>query len=672
MPAIKRAVNVIPLTRVGPSSSQLFTYLVPPKFHDEMRPGQLLKIPFGRREILGVTSGFEMHRREAEAGQLKPFLELLDREPVLTKQNLLLAQWLADRYVCSLGLAVKAMLPPLKKRPPPPATGADVEKHNPDFVLTEHQRQAVAQISAALGKATSFLLHGVTGSGKTEVYMQVMERLLGTGKQAIVLVPEISLTDPAVERYARRFGAKEIALLHSRLGPAQRAWVWQRIRAGEKKIIIGPRSAVFAPVRDLGLLVLDEEHDPSFKQYDQNPKYHAREVAKKLAELWRCPLVLGDATPSVETFYAATRGEIGLLPLPHRIKADVGLPKVHVVDLRKEQESSRRYVIMSEYLRLAILDNLRQGRQIILFLNRRGAATFVFCRDCGYVAKCADCAVSLVWHEVGRKLLCHHCGKKYAYPEICPHCQGHRLQQFGLGTQAVEEELTNFLARQSREPTPITVARMDRDTTGRTRAHSRIYQDWAAGRIRILIGTQMVTKGWDISQVGLVGIISADGALHLPDFRSNERTFQLLTQVAGRAGRGKFAGLVVLQTYNPENAALEAVKTHDYAKFFQAELLEREKFHYPPYSKLVKLTVRHKEQNRAQEKAQAVAERLSAAPQPDLTLLGPAPAFLPKLRGKYQYQIVLKIPRDSPLDLAGLLRGFPREVEVDVDPENLL
>lgn len=670
MSQFKRVVNVIPLTRVKLSGPQIFTYAVPLSLQDKIRPGQLVKIPFAGRSISGVVSSFEMHRLAKEAKGLKSLAELIDAQPVLNEKNLALADWLAMNLVSPLGLVIKAMLPKFASKPKLPEV-LSYEKYNPDFILTEHQRMAVSAITAALEVYAEFLLHGVTGSGKTEVYMQVIERLLERGKQIIILVPEISLTDPAIERFGRRFGIDKIALWHSRLKDTERLAVWKEIRDGKKQIIIGPRSAIFAPVRDLGLVIMDEEHDASFKQFDQQPKYHARATAEKICELWGCPLVLGDATPSVESFFRAKQGEIKLLTLPHRIKVDLGLPRVSVVDMRRELASGN-FTIFSEILKLAILENLRWKKQIILFLNRRGSATFVMCRDCGFVPACANCSVSLVWHGSLKKLLCHHCGRSYPIPTVCPRCGGERIKHFGSGTQKVQEEIEKFLLQELKNKPLPTIVRMDADTTAAVGRGSEIYRDWAAGKIQILIGTQMVSKGWDIGQVGLVGIITADTILHLPDFRSAERTFQVLTQVAGRTGRGSELGTVVLQTYNPDNYAIQAARLHDYEAFYKQEIKHRETHGYPPFTRLVKLTIKDKDAREAARKAQAVAREILEHGNLAAEVIGPAPGFIPRLRGQYQQHIVLKLRSSNSDQIGKLLKAMPSFVDIDVDPENLL
>src|SRR3989344_5701775 len=638
---------------------------------DKLRPGLLVKIPFGRREIVGVASSFEMHRLPAETKKLKELAEILTSEPVMSEKQLALANYLANYYVVPLGLVVKTILPKFVKTAKDPGI-VGYEKFNPDYVLTDAQRAAVSQIAGALGRKAEFLLHGVTGSGKTEVYMQVMERVLDAGRQVIMLVPEISLTVAAIERFARRFGIDRIALLHSRLKDSQRLWMWQKVREGQKQIIIGPRSAVFAPVQDLGLIIMDEEHDPSFKQFDQNPKYDARAVAKKLSELWSCPLVLGDATPSVPAYFRAVnrQADAMVLTLPHRIMADVGLPKVRIADMRREIAAGN-FSIFSEALKSEIVLKLKQKKQIILFLNRRGAATFVMCRDCGYVATCVNCSLPLVYHLTVKALICHHCGKNYPLPGVCPSCSGARIKYFGSGTEAVEEELKKFLKAEFPEKELPEIVRMDRDTTEKDQSHEKIYKNWSGGKTRVLIGTQMISKGWDVSHVGLVGIISADTVLHLPDFRANERTFQILTQVAGRAGRGSEPGAVILQTYTPDNFAIQAAKTHDYEQFFKHEIMLRREHSYPPFAKLVKLTSRNPDGEKAWRQALAVKNRLigktSAA---GLEIIGPVPAFLARLRGQYRFQLILKMPITATVDLYNLLYDVASAVDIDVDPDS--
>lgn len=669
MAEFNHIINVIPFSRVALSSSQTFTYLVPVGLQGSLRIGHRVMVPFGKRNIEGVVSSVEMTKLANDTTGLKPVQELLDGSPVVSEQSLVLAKWLAEYYVTSLGVALKAMLPKFGVKPKEPAQ-KKFERSNPDFVLTEHQREAVNKILNSAGSAHSFLLHGVTGSGKTEVYMRVLERVLEKKQQAIMLVPEISLTPQAVERFGRRFGMERVAIVHSRMKASEKRFVWNAIREGEKDIIIGPRSAVFSPVANLGLIVIDEEHDGSYKQENPSPRYHAREAADRLSQIWSCPLVLGDATPSVATYFRHSE-KSKILVLPYRIKADLGMPKVQIVDMRKEIQA-RNFSIFSENLKAQLLLNLKLGKQIILFLNRRGASTIVMCRDCGYVSVCPECSAPLVWHSARERLVCHHCGAGAAITERCPNCHSHRIKQFGVGTQRVEAELHKFLTENLKKSELPEITRMDKDSTIKGGAREAIYDRWVRGEVKILIGTKMIGKGWDVSNVGLVGIVSADTLLHLPDFRANERTFQVITQVAGRTGRGKDAGLVVLQTYNPENKALRAAKNHNYELFFSDEIKQRKAFHYPPFVKLVKLQVEHANRDRAKRLAGALCKEILNSRDFSAELLGPSPSFIPRLRGKYRFQIILKIPYNVRVDLYRFFQNFRTKFTIDVDPESLL
>ena len=669
MAKFRHIVNVVPLTRVKLSGPQIFTYLVPIKLQGSVRLGQRVLIPFGPRTIEGVTSSVEMTKLELETQSLKELKKIVDQVPAMSGQNLKLANFLSAYYVSPLGLVMKSFLPKFSKNPVEPSF-PNYEVSDPDFVLTEDQRVAINQITKALDTPEIILLHGVTGSGKTEVYMQVIQSLIKKGQQVILLVPEISLTPQAIERFARRFGMDKIAVLHSRMKPAERYFTWQKIRDGEKQIIIGPRSAIFAPVTNLALVILDEEHDSSYKQFDQSPKYHARTASKALIKLWNCPLVLGDATPSIESFSEAlTKNSI--LTLPHRIKADVTMPSVQIIDMKREILGGN-FSVFSEQMKAQILLNLKQQKQIILFINRRGSATVVLCRDCGFVLICKNCSSALVWHESSKKLLCHHCDRQEEIPVNCPKCKSHRIKQFGAGTQKIESELYKFLNKNLNKNELPKVVRMDKDTTRKSGSMEKIYQDWTKGKIQILIGTQMISKGWDVRNVGLVGIIAADTSLHLPDYRSNERTFQLLTQVAGRTGRGSETGIVVLQTYSPENYAIKAVKQHSYLRFFKNEIKERKKFNYPPFAKLIKLRVDSSSEKKASELARNLMREILANKSKSMEVLGPSPSFMPRLRGKYRFQIVVKIPYNEVVDLYDFFKDFKTKFDVDVDPESLL
>ncbi len=567
--------------------------------------------------------------------------------------------------------------------------------------LTPDQAAVWAPIRQTIADHRShatFLLHGVTGSGKTEIYLRAVAETLARGRRAIVLVPEISLTPQTTRRFLARFPDR-VGLFHSQLSGGERYDTWQRARAGQLDVIIGPRSALFTPLPQLGLIVLDEEHDTSFKAQGRAPSYHSREVAIELASRAGATVILGSATPSLESYQRAQSGKYQLMTLPQRIRGharhldqqqkryhvtgmkyrvEVGqayyipLPPVQIVDLRQELRAGNRH-IFSRALQQTLRETLTRGEQAILFLNRRGHATFVLCRDCGHVLRCPHCDVPLTQHGIYRRnatrqpqLICHHCNYRIPVPSRCPACDSHRIRYFGLGTQQVEESVHQMF------PGARTL-RWDHDTASRRGAHELIMERFSSGQADVLVGTQMVAKGLDLPLVTLVGVISADTALNLPDFRAAERTFQLLTQVAGRAGRGLRGGRVVVQTYNPAHYAVRSAARHDYVAFAERELAFRHEQRYPPYRRLARLEYRHRKSERARGVAERLAKTLRATltarglPQTDL--IGPAPAFFAKRRDLYRWQIILRAA-----DPADLLRHIkiPRGWQIDVDPVSLL
>ena len=540
----------------------------------------------------------------------------------------------------------------------------------------------------------AYLIHGVTGSGKTEIYLRAVAEVLRQRRQALVLIPEIALTPQTVTRFAARFPDR-IAVLHSALTEGERYDTWRRARAGLVDIVIGPRSALFSPLRSLGLIVLDEEHDSSYKQSAPRPRYHAREVALQRARLTGASVILGSATPALDTYARARRGQLTLLEMPRRIMGHVRrlhdlqtrhhlprtlfsvlpgepaesryrpLPPVQIVDLRAELRAGNRS-IFSRTLQRAMDTALQQNQQAILFLNRRGSSTFVLCRDCGYVLSCPRCEIPLTHHSGQEQLTCHHCGFRTPQPQRCPGCRGKRIRYFGLGTELVE--------RTVRERWPdARLLRWDRDTARSHEAHANILHRFADRLADVLIGTQMVAKGLDLPLVTVVGVISADTMLNLPDFRSAERTFQLLTQVAGRAGRGLLSGQVVIQTYHPDHYAVRAAAKHDYAAFAAQELAFRREAGYPPYRRLARLVYEDASPTRAREEARAlsgsVRQLLERWGLPASDLIGPAPCFFAKVRDRYRWHMILR--HDRPAE-------FLREVSpspgwrIDIDPESVL
>lgn len=533
---------------------------------------------------------------------------------------------------------------------------------------------------AQLPAPGAYLLHGVTGSGKTEVYLRAIAEALARGQQAVVLVPEIALTPQIIRRFAARFPGK-VTVWHSELGDGERFDVWRRVRTDHPaaQVVVGSRSALFLPFPNLGVIVLDEEHEPSYKQ-ERTPRYHARAVAMALGRLAGAPVVLGSATPALETYYAAKRGEIELLALPQRIRAgewgnggaspgqitlSMELPPVRIVDMRQELRAGNRSMF-SRALSAGLRQVLGAGQQAILYLNRRGTASFVLCRDCGHVEVCPRCAVPLTLHGAGEMLLCHHCNRRYPVPTVCPECAGRRIRHFGAGTERVEEAVKlEFPAART--------LRWDRDVTGAKGSHDAILSKFVAHEADILIGTQMIAKGLDLPLVTLVGVIAADTGLFLPDFRAAERTFQLLTQVAGRAGRSALGGEVIVQTYHPDHYAVVAASNHDYEGFYRQEMAFRREQGYPPVRRLARLVYHHGQR----DKAQAEAVRLAAALQAEIAaqsladtdLIGPSPCFFARQRGEYRWQIVVRSP-----DPAALLRraAVPLGWRVDVDPVDML
>lgn len=502
------------------------------------------------------------------------------------------------------------------------------------FYPTSEQAQALTLLREEEQKAQKrpVLLHGVTGSGKTEIYMQLIEHVIMAGKQAIVLVPEISLTPQIMERFISRFG-KRVSVTHSRLSLGERLDQWRKARDGEISIIIGPRSALFMPFSNLGVIVMDECHESSYIS-DVTPKYHTREVARKLSELTGALLVMGSATPDIDSYHRAVTGEFLLLQLKERTKGS-RLPEVFVTDMRKELENGNRSAFGLP-LQQAIRENLEKGQQTMLFLNRRGYSTFVSCRKCGEALTCPSCNVSYTYHASDKALVCHYCGKEVPVPKTCPSCGSHYIRYFGTGTQKIEEETRRLFPEAS-------ILRMDADTTTGKNGHARILELFGKGKADILIGTQMIAKGHDFPNVTLVGILAADLSLNLGTYQAAETCFQLITQAAGRAGRGELAGRVFIQTYQPENHAIRMAAAQDYEGFYQEEILLRQAMEYPPFSHIFSVLIT----GEMEQEVILAAQRLGAymnhyAERAGCTVVGPAPAPLPKFRGEFRWQIFAK------------------------------
>ncbi len=528
--------------------------------------------------------------------------------------------------------------------------------------LSRDQEEALRQLRH---NPTPGLLHGVTGSGKTEVYMHVIEHALQRGQQAIVLVPEISLTPQTVGVFRRRFG-DDIGILHSGLGLGERYDEWHRIHRGEARVVIGARSAVFAPVKSLGAIIVDEEHETSYKQ-EESPRYHARRVAEIRARQHGASLILGSATPALESYFRALEGQLQLVRLGSRV-AGATMPPFSVVDMRQEMESGNRSMF-SRLLQDKMATVISQGARVILFLNRRGYSSFMLCRECGHVVECSQCEVSLTLHARNQRLRCHYCDFSQPAPDVCPECESSYIRGFGAGTERLESEVRRLFPH-------APVWRMDADTTTRRGAHQKILEEFSRTPGAVLVGTQMIAKGLDISDVQLVGIVTADTALNLPDFRSAERTFQLVSQVAGRSGRDG-PGEVLLQTYHPDHYAIEAASRHDYEGFYQQEIALRQQAGFPPFSHLARLIVSAHGEVTAQQAAASLAK---VPADKALQILGPAPAPLSRLHGLYRWQLLIKgESRPHVLSLAeSMYNSFERErvsavrLTVDIDPLSML
>ena len=520
-----------------------------------------------------------------------------------------------------------------------------------ELVLSETQENAASQV---INKGSgTFLLHGVTGSGKTEVYMKIVSDALKKGKQAILLVPEISLTPQMTDRFFKRFGDK-VAVIHSALSLGERLDEWRRIHRKDASVIIGARSAIFAPCESIGAIIIDEEHEQSYKS-ESSPRYHARDIASFLAQKHNCPLVLGSATPSVESYYKAKNGQYTLLELGERFNKKP-LPDVHIADMRQELRDGNK-TVLSRILAKEMNENLDRKEQTILFLNRRGYSTFVSCRDCGFVFTCPSCSVSLTYHKNSASLVCHYCGHREYIKQTCPKCKSTRVRDFGKGTQKAEEQIESIFPSAS-------ILRMDADTTSGKRGHEKLLDKFSTEKTDILLGTQMVTKGLDFENVTLVGVLAADASLNIDDFRAQERTFNLITQVCGRAGRGDKPGRAIIQTYEPDNPILLLAAKQDYKSFYEEEIAYREAFYYPPFCDIITLTVSSSDKDEAEGAAARAAMKLkvSLRSYENCVFYGPSPAPLNKIQGRYRYRIWFKCTSDPVL--IGVLREVIHEKQI--------
>lgn len=664
MPKFAEIAIALPMDRT-------FHYGIPERLTQDIAVGKRVFVPFTNRTVVGYVVGLS---EESDVKDVKEILSVIDKEPIINEEMLKLTAWIKDNYFCSWGGAIEAVVPGgIKKGKEAIGTRLkDTDMEHKEYppsvphVLNEEQSKALKIISGFIEKKEykTFLLYGITASGKTEVYLQSIDLVLSKGRSAIMLVPEISLTPQTIERFISRFGKETVAVIHSKLTPAKRFLEWKKIKEGRARIVVGARSAIFSPVRDLGLIIIDEEHETTYKQ-DDVPRYHARDVAEERAKLNNCPLILGSATPSLESYYKAKEGRYMLIKLTKRIDERL-LPKVKIVDMRMELATRKKVAIFSKVFLDAVDKAMKAGMQAIIFLNRRGFSTFVNCKSCGLVLKCKHCDTVMVYHFETKKLVCHYCNYTTQPPDICPKCRSGYIRYFGLGTERVESEISHNFSH-------VKIARMDSDTTAKRGSHDRILGEFKSGAIKLLVGTQMIAKGLDFPEVTLVGVVSADVTLNIPDFRSSERTFNLLTQVAGRAGRGDAGGEVVIQTYAPHHYAILTAAKHDYEKFYNEEIISRKELLFPPFIDLVKITVRARNDEASANAAADLANAIKAEDK-DMMVAGPAPAPITRMRGYFRYNILLKDKsRQKMCDLLKkVLSKFRKPhgvlIAVDVDP----
>ncbi len=552
-----------------------------------------------------------------------------------------------------------------------PLANKKIEKTS-KLTLTEEQQEAYQKIEKSIdeNRYEEFLLFGVTGSGKTEIYLQLIEKVLKQNKKAIMLVPEISLTPQMIERFIARFDKERIAVLHSKLSIGERYDEWNKIKENKADIIIGARSAIFAPIQNLGIIIIDEEHDSSYKS-EATPKYNAIEIANKIAKEEKIPIVLGSATPDITTYYKAEKGEITKLTLTKRAN-NSNLPQIEIIDLKQELANGNHSMLSFE-LYNSIEENLKNHYQTILFLNRRGYSTFIMCRDCGYTVKCKNCNISMTYHSFEKKLKCHYCGYEENLVTICPECGSKKIRYFGTGTQKLEDEIHKQFPN-------ATTIRMDVDTVTKKNSHEEILNKFKNENIDILIGTQMVVKGHHFPKVTLVGVIAADSSLNMDDYRANEKTFQILVQVAGRAGRENLPGKVVIQSYNPENFSIQTAKKQNYQEFYETEITLRKQLKYPPFCDIIVIGFNSLKEEKIIETSQKVYDLLKEKVPENYIISKPAPSPIDKIQNRYRWRIIIKGNMDRNLNeilnkcLATIYEKNDKSVNIsiDVNPNNMI
>lgn len=736
-----------------------FSYLIPDEMQDKIKIGQAILVPFGRQ---GLINAFCVGFSDYLPGdfKVKKINKILDETPLFSIEYLKLLEWVANYYCCDLVTVLNAAIPMkliekaskteqliefvkydgatkrqiqvlelLEKSGKMPlilfekyakTTRATIKKleqlgcvklmqeelyRNPLDILRITEREALFELSGDQKKVyeeiknkidtpNEILLHGVTASGKTEVYFKLIDDTIKSGKNVLFLAPEIALASQLTKRLAKKFGTEDVAIWHSSISDGERYDVWQKLYKDEIKILAGARSAVFAPLKNIGLIIIDEEHESAYKQTTPAPRYDARVVAKKLSEFHNCPLLLGSATPDISTYYRAVNSG-NLFEMKKRFN-DAKVPPVTVINMQDHGRAAYKNVI-SIPLQTEIRETLEKGQQVILLINRRGFSTFTQCQACGHVIECPNCAIPMIWHSKDQMLKCHYCNHTEYFPDVCPECGSDAFKNSGTGTQKIEQYIKDIFPENN-------VERIDSDILVRKGEHIRLLEKFQRGDIDILVGTQMIAKGLDNPNVTLVGVISADASFNLPDFRASERGFQLLTQVAGRAGRGEFAGKVLFQTYNPDFYALESAKSQNYGEFYATEIAARAEFDYPPFSQIIRLILSSQNNFRAEKSAQEIALRLctmiekygSAATDRSIgnneivgaddekgiseriEVLGPSPCVIERLNGQYRFQILIKnkMSAKGHKFISSFLNKIimPKDIKlaIDVDPLDIL
>ncbi len=736
-----------------------FSYLIPDEMQDKIKIGQAILVPFGRQ---GLINAFCVGFSDYLPGdfKVKKINKILDETPLFSIEYLKLLEWVANYYCCDLVTVLNAAIPMkliekaskteqliefvkydgatkrqiqvlelLEKSGKMPlilfekyakTTRATIKKleqlgcvkliqeelyRNPLDILRITEREALFELSGDQKKVyegiknkidapNEILLHGVTASGKTEVYFKLIDDTIKAGKNVLFLAPEIALASQLTKRLAKKFGTEDVAIWHSSISDGERYDVWQKLYKDEIKILAGARSAVFAPLKNIGLIIIDEEHESAYKQTTPAPRYDARVVAKKLSEFHNCPLLLGSATPDISTYYRAVNSG-NLFEMKKRFN-DAKVPLVTVINMQDHGRAAYKNVI-SIPLQTEIRETLEKGQQVILLINRRGFSTFTQCQACGHVIECPNCAIPMIWHSKDQMLKCHYCNHAEYFPDVCPECGSDAFKNSGTGTQKIEQYIKDIFPENN-------VERIDSDILVRKGEHIRLLEKFQRGDIDILVGTQMIAKGLDNPNVTLVGVISADASFNLPDFRASERGFQLLTQVAGRAGRGEFAGKVLFQTYNPDFYALESAKSQNYGEFYATEIAARAEFDYPPFSQIIRLILSSQNNFRAEKSAQEIALRLctmiekygSAATdrsignneivgtddEKDISerieVLGPSPCVIERINGQYRFQLLIKnkMGAKGHKFISSFLNKIimPKDIKlaIDVDPLDIL